>query len=63
MAGVGRSSHKAECEQMCPQPVVPEITQTFLPLSSLGMTSEQTEGKMVTYFSSQTLGSQLHFQI
>lgn len=52
MAGVGRSSHKAECEQMCPQPVVPEITQTFLPLSSLGMTSEQTEGKMVTYFSS-----------
>lgn len=29
---------------MCPQPVVPEIS------SSLGMTSEQTEGKMVTYF-------------
>lgn len=26
MAGVGQSSHKAECEQMCPQPVVPEIS-------------------------------------
>lgn len=61
MAGVGRSSHKAECEQMCPQTVVPEITQTFLPLSSLGMTSEQTEGKMVAYFSSPNTGQPATF--